>query len=72
MIRHPGTTFKLLLWWVQSVFYTRFWSIEYLSGHLMWRCLYIFCALTEERLQKFTEYREYMEKVRYRFIPGIV
>ncbi len=73
MIRHPGTTFKLLLWWVQSVFYIRFWSIEYLSGHLMWNVIYILRALTEERhLKKFTEYREYMKKVRYRFIPGIV
>ena len=73
IIRHPGTTFKLLLWWVQAGFYREFWRIDFLFGHLMWNLLYILRAITEERhLGKFEEYREYMKKVKYRFIPWVV
>lgn len=73
IIRHPGTTFKLMLWWVQAMFYREFWRFDFLFGHLMWNLLYILRAITEERhLGKFEEYREYMKKVKYRFIPWVV
>jgi protein-S-isoprenylcysteine O-methyltransferase Ste14 len=73
IIRHPGTIFKLLLWWVQAGLYKEFWRIDYIYGHLMWNAIYILRALTEERhLSKFKDYREYKEKVKYRFLPGIV
>lgn len=73
IIRHPGTIFKLLLWWVQAGFYREFWRFDFLFGHLMWNLLYILRAITEERhLGKFEEYREYMKKVKYRFIPWVV
>ncbi len=72
IIRHPGTTFKLLLWWIQSVFYGEFWKVGYLLGHLAWNVIYVLRALTEERhLSQHEEYREYKKKVRYRFVPGI-
>lgn len=73
IIRHPGTIFKLLLWWFQAGFYKEFWRIDYIYGHLMWNVIYILRALTEERhLSKFKDYREYKEKVKYRFLPGII
>ncbi len=73
MIRHPGTTFKLLLWWVQAGFYREFWRIDFLFGHIMWNVIYILRAITEERhLGKFEEYREYVKKVKHRFIPWVV
>lgn len=72
IIRHPGTTFKLMLWWTQSVFYMEFWKPSYIFGHLMWNVLYILRAFTEERhLNKHKEYREYKKKTKHRFIPGI-
>ena len=73
MVRHPGTTTKLTLWWFQSALYTEFWRLEFILGHIMWNVIYILRALTEERhLSKFGEYREYMKKVRYRFVPGLI
>jgi protein-S-isoprenylcysteine O-methyltransferase Ste14 len=72
LIRHPGTTTKLTLWLVQSFFYRRFWSIKFIFGYSMWAMLYVLRALTEERhLSKFSEYRAYMKKVKYRFFPGL-
>jgi len=71
-IRHPGTTSKLLFWLIQCVFYKKFWRVKYLFGYTMWGVIYILRALTEERhLKKFAEYRTYMKKVKFRFIPGI-
>lgn len=72
LVRHPGTVTKLLFWLIQSVFYKKFWTAKYLFGYIMWGSLYILRALTEERhLKKFSEYREYMKKVKYRFFPGL-
>jgi len=72
IIRHPGTTFKLLFWLIQSCFYKSFWSIKYLFGYSMWFTIYILRALTEERhLNQHEEYQEYKKKVKYRFIPKI-
>lgn len=73
IVRHPATVCKLTFWWVQSLFYAGFWTPEMLFGHLMWNVIYILRALSEERhLQQFPEYRAYMQKVRYRFIPGVI
>lgn len=72
LIRHPGTTTKLLFWLIQSVFYKKFWTAKYLLGYFGWGVIYILRALTEERhLKKFGEYRDYMKKVKYRFFPGL-
>lgn len=71
-VRHPGTTFKLLLWLIQSVFYKKFWTAKYLFGFVMWGSIYILRALSEERhLSKFREYQTYRKKVKKRFIPGL-
>lgn len=72
LIRHPGTTTKLLFWLLQSIFYKKFWTLKYLFGYFGWGVIYVLRALTEERhLKKFSEYRDYMKKVKYRFFPGI-
>ncbi len=74
IIRHPGTVCKLSLWWLQTAFYAQFWaSPQLIIGHLAWNVLYILRAYTEERhLRKHAEYREYMKRVKYRFIPGVI
>ncbi len=72
LIRHPGTTTKLLLWLVQSAIYRKFWTMKVLFGYFMWGVIYVLRALTEERhLSKFAEYQAYRKKVKYRFIPGL-
>lgn len=73
IIRHPGTSTKLLFWFVVACGYSQFWSVKFLFGFCAWAALYIARALTEERhLSQYAEYREYQQKVRYRFIPGVV
>ena len=73
LVRHPATTCKLTLWWIQSLFYIQFWSWEIVIGQIMWNVIYILRALTEERhLRQYAEYRQYMQQVPYRFIPGII
>ncbi len=72
LVRHPGTTTKLIFWFAISACYAGFWSLPYLLGFLGWGALYVGRALTEERhLRQFPEYRDYMNQVRYRFIPGV-
>lgn len=73
IIRHPGTSTKLLFWFVVACGYSQFWSVKFLFGFCAWAALYIARALTEERhLSQYAEYRDYQQKVRYRFIPGVV
>jgi len=70
MVRHPMYATDILL------------RAGYLVSHFNWTigsvlvissACYIYRALLEERfLSKQPEYRDYMEKVRYRFIPGVV
>ncbi|OFZ66419.1 MAG: hypothetical protein A2V79_01540 [Betaproteobacteria bacterium RBG_16_56_24] len=73
VVRHPGTTTKLAFWLLISACYSAFWSWPIILGQLAWSALYVGRALTEElHLRQHEEYREYMEKVRYRFIPGLL
>lgn len=72
LVRHPGTATKLLLWFIQSCLYKKFWTAKFLFGHVGWMTIYVLRALTEERhLKKFAEYREYCKKVKHRFFPGL-
>lgn len=72
-VRHPATVCKLSLWWLQAGFYSQFWDWKILFGQLMWSLIYILRALSEERhLRQFEEYRLYMQRVKYRFIPGLI
>lgn len=72
IIRHPGTTTKLLLWLIQAFIYKKFWTAKFIFGYLGWGTVYVLRAFTEERhLKKFTEYRKYCKKVKHRFFPGL-
>lgn len=73
IVRHPATVCKLSFWWLQSACYGGFWTLPWVAGQLGWSTIYILRALTEERhLSHFPEYRAYKDRVRYRFIPGVV
>ena len=73
IVRHPAYTCKLISWGL---------VIAYLSGsnltmwchYLAWIALYVIRAITEERhLSRVDEeYVEYCNRVKYRFIPGLV
>lgn len=80
-IRHPAYTFKNLAWWLGAM--PPLWvalqtsvlgSIAILLSLCGWTAIYVARALTEERhlLMADNGYREYMQQVRYRFIPGLV
>ena len=80
IIRHPAYVSKVLLWWIGSIAiiselidFNGFGSvILYICSALMWTLIYALRAITEERhLSKDPEYKQYMEKVKYRFIPHI-
>jgi protein-S-isoprenylcysteine O-methyltransferase Ste14 len=72
LVRHPVYTLKIIMWWVMSITYRKFWTARYLFGQMMWTLIYVLRAYSEERhLKKFAEYREYMQKVRYRFLPWL-
>ena len=80
-IRHPAYTCKNLAWWTGSIpaviagFQTSLWQVVLvLSSVGGWTLVYTLRALTEENhLRKVDgEYDRYCEKVRYRFIPGVL
>lgn len=80
-IRHPAYTCKNLAWWTGSIpaliagFETSLWQVVLvLSSVGGWTLVYTLRALTEEEhLRKVDdEYDRYCEKVRYRFIPGVL
>lgn len=67
--RHPAYSSKMMIWFIQALFFGTY----YLSLFLAFCIVYVLRAYTEERhLAMGKEYRDYMKKVRYRFIPGII
>ena len=80
-IRHPAYICKNLAWWIGSIpafllsFETSLWStLLVLASAAGWTLIYFLRALTEEdHLRKVDdEYDKYCERVRYRFIPGLL
>jgi protein-S-isoprenylcysteine O-methyltransferase Ste14 len=80
-IRHPAYACKNLAWWTGSIpaliagIQTSLWStVLVLSSVGGWTLIYTLRALTEEdHLRKIDEeYDRYCEKVKYRFIPGVL
>jgi protein-S-isoprenylcysteine O-methyltransferase Ste14 len=69
-IRHPAYATKNLAWWTESLSgFGSPWQFVYLAGL---NAIYITRAITEERhLSTFQDYRDYMQRVRWRFIPGV-
>lgn len=70
VVRHPAYISKNLSWWLITIpFLFNFGDCLRLFG---WNLIYCARALTEERhLRQFPDYRAYMQKVRWRFIPGV-
>ncbi len=71
-IRHPHYMVKLLIWWItfMPVILT---SHIYILGMLFWTIIYYLRAITEEEhLKNDNTYKDYIEKVNYRFIPKII
>lgn len=70
IVRHPQYATKLAGWFFEWLPYFKY--LPNVAFFLGWVGLYIGRALTEERfLSKFADYRAYVARVRWRFIPGI-
>ncbi|WP_171016473.1 isoprenylcysteine carboxylmethyltransferase family protein [Pseudomonas sp. D(2018)] len=79
-VRHPAYAAKNLSWFVGGLPLALTIAQENLQqgllaliGMLCWIGIYVMRAITEERhLSSDPDYKEYMSKVRYRFVPGII
>ena len=72
IVRHPATTCKLLFFFLAFFRFRAAYTIAGCISYLVWMIVYICRALVEESfLKKFPDYRAYMQKTRYRFIPRI-
>ena len=82
VVRHPAYAAKNFAWWIGSL---PAFSVWFASGDLHaaaysvfamagWTTIYVLRALTEERhlLMGQNGYAEYMQRVRWRFIPGVI
>jgi protein-S-isoprenylcysteine O-methyltransferase Ste14 len=58
------------------VSFSQWWTVFFLAvlSPVVWSLIYYFRAVTEEQhlLRGENGYREYMQKVKYRMIPGII
>lgn len=69
-VRHPAYAAKNLAWWFE---FLPFLNLGLFLALLAWNAIYILRALTEERhLRADPDYRKYVKKVRWKFIPGVV
>ena len=86
VVRHPAYSAKMVYWWITvlPLFIVHFSAPDFnlykyllesliiIISMFVWMIIYYFRALTEERhLMQDPEYREYVKKVKYRFIPGL-
>lgn len=70
-IRHPAYASKNIAWWFEHLQYMK--GLNNVLPLLCWNMIYTLRAITEEKhLMKDPEYREYMKKVKYMFIPGLI
>lgn len=81
IVRHPAYICKNLAWWIGVVpaliaaFSTGLFQIFLvIFAMLVWNFIYLLRALTEERHLSMVnqDYAKYMQKVKYRFIPGLI
>lgn len=67
--RHPAYTAKVLVWWLEGIFFTRYG----LSLLISFTIIYGLRAWTEERhLRMDPTYKDYRKKVRWWCIPGLL
>ena len=82
VVRHPAYAAKNLAWWIGALPTLGIWFASgdaYLAAYsvfalLGWTGIYVLRAITEERhlLLGNNGYAEYMQRVRWRFIPGVI
>lgn len=71
-VRHPATTCKVVFFSLAFFRYREAYSLAGLLSFLVWTTVYICRARLEERfLGRYADYRAYMQKTRYRFIPWV-
>lgn len=69
-VRHPAYIGKVSAWWIMALPH---FSIGALFSLLGWSLVYYLRAITEERhLIKDKDYKDYVKKVKYRFIPKVI
>jgi protein-S-isoprenylcysteine O-methyltransferase Ste14 len=70
-VRHPAYIAKNLTWWLEIIPYLT--SPLVLITMLWWNFVYVLRALTEERhLLRDPQYKKYVKKVKWRFIPFVI
>lgn len=81
IVRHPAYICKNTAWWIGSVPFvgqafqvSTFAGVQAVASVIGWTAIYILRALTEEdHLRRVDgEYDRYAQKVRFRFIPGLI
>jgi protein-S-isoprenylcysteine O-methyltransferase Ste14 len=79
--RHPAYTSKVLAWWIGMIpplyvaAQSSLWTALLMTGSMVgWSVIYYFRAVTEEDHLRSVddEYDAYCQKVKYRFIPGVI
>lgn len=69
LVRHPAYAGKVLAWWIMGL---SSFSFPMVVSMAAWTMIYFFRAVTEERhLMMDPDYRRYVRKVPYRFIPFV-
>ena len=81
-VRHPAYTAKNLAWWIGTMpglymmYAAQNWRglVYGVFAMAAWTTIYALRAITEERhlLMANNGYAEYMQKVKWRFIPGVI
>jgi protein-S-isoprenylcysteine O-methyltransferase Ste14 len=81
-VRHPAYSAKNFAWWIGALptLYLAFsggnWQVAAYSLFALcgWTAIYVLRALTEERhlLLLDNGYAQYMQRVRWRFVPGVI
>ncbi len=70
-VRHPHYLAKMIVWWICLIPS----AIEHpwlIGGMIFWSTIYVLRALTEEiHLMQDQDYKEYMKKVKWKFLPKI-
>jgi len=73
VIRHPAITFKIVFFTLAFYRFAPAYTIGWLLCYVSWMAIYVCRAFVEERfLRRFSDYQAYMQRTKYRFIPGIV
>lgn len=69
-LRHPAYTGKLMVWWITAL---QHFSVGMILSMTAWTILYGMRAITEERhLIADPDYKRYVAKTKFRFIPGLI